>query len=211
LQLSEDQRQHLAGISATAAVTQEVEFVLRPLHEIGDNFTVQHGDRVGAIAAAIGMAMRLDEVSLLLLGRGGKVHDIGKLHPDVQAIIHTPGMLNDEEQAVIATHPERGVRLAATAGLGKDTQYIIGMHHTYQQRAYGEVVDLSGYTPRAQARIRTCSHIVAVADVYDAVRSRRPYKDEQSVERSLAVVYGLASETRLAADALARLVAPKAA
>jgi HD-GYP domain-containing protein (c-di-GMP phosphodiesterase class II) len=101
------------------------------------------------------------------LGIGLLVHDVGKLAvpPDV---LNKPARLTDEEMDVMRTHPEAGVELLRAADLSPLTLSVIRDHH--------ERPDGSGYPNRLQGRaIHEFARFAAVADVYDAVTSRRVY------------------------------------
>lgn len=111
---------------------------------------------------------RLEE-RLTLLGTGLLLHDIGKLVVPAD-VLNKPGALNDEEWALMRSHPDAGVALLPTAGVSPLVHAVLAGHH--------ERCDGSGY-PRGLRgeQIHQHARIAAVADVYDAITSARPYRD----------------------------------
>ena len=117
-----------------------------------------------------------------------KLHDLGKLAmPD--AVLLKPGRLTDEEFAVIRTHPIHGYKMlkSAVEKMGEDS-----MLHMALDIAYGhhEKWDGSGYPQGLQgADIPLCARISAIADVFDALTSVRPYKRAFTPDEALAIMY----------------------
>jgi HD-GYP domain-containing protein (c-di-GMP phosphodiesterase class II) len=102
------------------------------------------------------------------LGLGLLVHDVGKLAVPPE-ILNKPGRLTDEEMRVMREHPDAGVELLRGADLSPLTLSVVRDHH--------ERPDGSGYgSGKAGAEIHEFPRIAAVADVYDAITSERPYK-----------------------------------
>ncbi len=115
------------------------------------------------------------------------LHDIGKIAiPD--RILQKEGKLTDEEFAIMKTHPVEGAKILENTikGLESDAYYQIAhdmvlYHH--------EKYDGSGYpTGISGENIPLTARIMAVADVYDALRSKRHYKDGFSKEKSMAIM-----------------------
>ncbi len=101
------------------------------------------------------------------LGVGLLVHDVGKLAVPPE-ILNKPGRLTDEEMDVMRTHPEAGVELLRAADLSPLTLSVIRDHH--------ERPDGSGYPSGLKGNaIHEFARFAAVADVYDAVTSKRVY------------------------------------
>jgi len=105
---------------------------------------------------------------LSLLGLGLLLHDIGKMAVPAE-VLNKPGALDDDEWELMRAHPRAGVELLRSASLSPLVTTVVRDHH--------ERVDGSGY-PRGISGldIHQFSRIAAVADVYDAVTSERPYK-----------------------------------
>ncbi len=166
-----------------------------------DEYTERHTRRVALRAVQVGDELGLSRGRLRTLAIGGLVHDIGKLSiPD--AILKKPGPLDDEEYATVKEHAERGYRLlnelgGFSAGVGD----LVRDHH--------ERLDGRGY-PRGLHRdeLSLDTRILAVCDVYDALISKRVYRDAWSEEEAIAY---LRAEAGTAFDvecveALARVV-----
>ncbi len=115
------------------------------------------------------------------------LHDIGKIAiPD--RILQKKGKLTDEEFAIMKTHPEEGAKILDTTlkGLESDAYYQIAhdmaLYHHEHYDGTGYPAGISGCSIPLSARI------MAVADVYDALRSRRHYKDGFSKEKSMDII-----------------------
>ena len=156
-----------------------------------DTSTEEHTRRVATLAVEIGEQMSLSRTRLRSLAIGGLLHDIGKLSiPD--AILQKPGPLDDEEFAVIKTHPERGRELLEELG-GFDesvTRLVLDHHERLHGRGYPR-----GLHPDD---LDLATRILAVCDVYDALVSPRVYRDAWPVEKALA---HLQSEAETSFDA----------
>jgi len=148
-----------------------------------DASTEEHTRRVAPLAVEIGEQMSLSRTRLRSLAIGGLLHDIGKLSiPD--AILQKPGALDDDEFAVIKTHPERGRELLEElGGFDESVTRLVLDHH--------ERLDGRGYPRGLHADdLDLATRILAVCDVYDALVSPRVYRDAWSVEKALAHLQG---------------------
>ena len=143
-------------------------------------FTGGHAERVAALADRIGQLLGLGASRRRLLRRAALLHDLGKLALN-SAILDHPGRLDATQWAAVRQHPDIAAELLARFDVTGDLPSIVGAHH--------EHVDGSGY-PRgiAGARIRLESRIIAAADVFDALTSRRAHRDAMPVGRALAVM-----------------------
>jgi len=135
--------------------------------EIWDPGTVQHSFRVNRIAMEIANAMELPRTDKLILNLGTLLHDIGKLTIG-DTVLAKPGLLTEEEYAVMKNHPQAGFDLIKDdPGLRKAADVII-MHH--------ERFDGTGYPLQlAGKQIPLLARICAVADAMDAMMTDRPY------------------------------------
>jgi HD-GYP domain-containing protein (c-di-GMP phosphodiesterase class II) len=133
-----------------------------------DEYTFYHSANVAVIALALGSCVSEDHRFLSSLGAGALLHDIGKLTID-PTLLNKPGPLTPEEWAQVRQHPISGAEMIAQLpGLDKSAIVTILEHHMRW--------DGSGYPSRAPRRPQhLCSRIVAVADAYDAMTSRRSY------------------------------------
>lgn len=148
--------------------------------EARDGYTIGHGERVGALSVLIGRELGLSEVRLRALAQGALLHDVGKIGvPD--AILHKPGPLDDDEFAIIQEHPIRGDEILSS-NTGSTIERAVVRHHH-------EKFDGSGYPDRLVGEaIPFEARIAAVADVYDALRSARSYREAWTRDRAVAQI-----------------------
>jgi len=131
-------------------------------------WTAGHSERVTQMALDLGQALQLSADDMAVLQRGGLLHDIGKLAIS-SAILDKPGKPTDEERAEIEKHPATGVRILEPIAAFAPILPIVGQHH--------ERFDGTGYPARlAGTQIDRLARVLAIADVYDALRSDRPYR-----------------------------------
>ena len=117
----------------------------------------------------IGEKLGLSEEDLKALKIGGLFHDIGKIGvPD--SILLKPGKLTDDEYSEIKNHPSIGAHILSTANIFSNLIPIVKHHH--------ERYDGFGYPSKLKGEeIPYLARITAVADTYDAMTSRRPYRN----------------------------------
>jgi len=166
-----------------------------------DSYTERHTRRVALRAVQVGDELGLSRGRLRTLAIGGLVHDIGKLAiPD--DILKKPGPLDDDEYETVKEHPERGYRLLTElGGFSEGVRDLVRDHH--------ERLDGQGY-PRGltAGQLTLDARILAVCDVYDALISKRVYRDAWSEENAihhLRTEAGTAFDERCV-EALARVV-----
>lgn len=138
--------------------------------EAKDSYTRGHSERVTAYAITLGRVLGLNEHSLDTLRLAGLMHDIGKISVP-ESVLNKPGKLNEEEWQIMRRHPEVGASIIKNIR-GQDIGLIarIVLHHH-------ERVDGTGYPAGlASEDIPLMARILAVADAYDAMTSRRPYR-----------------------------------
>ena len=143
--------------------------ILRQTVEAKDPYTRGHSDRVSEYSVLIGKKLNLDDNSLHLLKIGGLFHDIGKIGiPD--SILLKESKLDDEEYSQIKNHPMIGVHMLGEADLFKDILPIVKHHH--------ERFDGFGYPRKLSGEnIPYLARIAAVADSFDAMTSKRSYRN----------------------------------
>ncbi len=166
--------------------TEELEQAqLELLHRLSraadfrDDDTMQHTERVGRTSAALARELGLSEETAALIRLAAPLHDLGKIAvPD--SILLKGGRLNDEEFEVVKRHTEIGARLLSGSAhpLLQMAEEIARTHH--------EQWDGSGYLQGLHAGdIPLVSRIVAVADVFDALRHARVYKKSWPLSEAL--------------------------
>lgn len=142
---------------------------LRFTVEAKDSYTRGHSDRVSEYSVLIGEKVGLSEDQLELLRIGGLFHDIGKIGiPD--SILLKPDKLTDEEYSEIKNHPSIGAHILGSADIFKDIIPIVKYHH--------EKYDGRGYPAGLKGEeIPYMARIAAIADTFDAMTSRRSYRN----------------------------------
>ena len=143
--------------------------ILRQTVEAKDPYTRGHSDRVSAYSVLIGKKLNLDDNSLHILKIGGLFHDIGKIGiPD--SILLKESKLDDEEYSQIKNHPMIGVHMLGESDIFKDILPIVKHHH--------ERFDGFGYPGKLSGEnIPYIARIAAVADSFDAMTSKRSYRN----------------------------------
>ncbi|ABM04703.1 metal dependent phosphohydrolase [Psychromonas ingrahamii 37] len=145
-----------------------------------DSDTGAHNYRVAWIAAKLGEEVGLSGGKMQSLIAGSFLHDVGKIGiPD--AILLKPGKLSESEFAVIRTHVQQGEEIVMGMGWLDGANEVVSAHH--------EKWDGSGY-PRAlkHEEIPLSARIFAIADVFDALSSKRPYKEPMPYEKVMDIL-----------------------
>lgn len=142
---------------------------LRYTVEAKDTYTRGHSDRVSEYSVLLGKKVNLSDNDLRLLQIGGLFHDIGKIGvPD--SILLKESKLTDDEYSEIKNHPSIGAHILSTATIFKDMIPIVKHHH--------ERYDGHGYPSQLQGdAIPYLARITAIADSFDAMTSKRTYRD----------------------------------
>ena len=149
-----------------------------------DEYTYTHSINVSILAVLLGKHLGLDKPTLLKLGLAGMYHDVGKAKIP-EGILNKPGKLTPGEFQTMKTHPLEGYNLMkGQEDLDPEILRAVVEHH--------ERHDGSGY-PRGlrDEGIGRFSRIIAVVDVYDALTSRRVYKDAMAPAKALGMMYQL--------------------
>lgn len=142
---------------------------LRYTVEAKDTYTRGHSDRVSEFSVLIGNHLNLPDADIDTLRIGGLFHDIGKIGvPD--SILQKEAKLTDDEYSQIKQHPNIGIHILSHAKIFQNILPIVEHHH--------EKYDGSGYPGRlAGKNIPYLARITAIADSFDAMNSRRSYRD----------------------------------
>lgn len=145
-----------------------------------DSDTDAHNYRVSLYAVALAEAVVLPRREIPHLVAGAFLHDVGKIGiPD--RILLKPGKLTDEEFAVMKTHSLLGLDIVAGNAWMEQASCVIRHHH--------ERFDGAGYPDGLAGRaIPAIARVFAVADVFDALASERPYKKALPPEDALAMI-----------------------
>ncbi|MEP6693834.1 MAG: GAF domain-containing protein [Chloroflexota bacterium] len=158
---------YLASVKALAAAV-----------DARDPYTRSHSARVAALARTIADELRMTADQLRRVQLGALLHDIGKIGvPD--AILNKPGPLTADEWVIMRTHPAVGGSILAAVEPLRDLVPIVTAHHErydgagYPEKLAGDSVPLEAY-------------VVAAADAFEVIVSRRAYKQAQSIEFACA-------------------------
>ena len=164
-----------------------------------DRETEGHSTRVSRLACLLAEEVGLNGAQLKSLERGALLHDIGKIGIS-DTILHKPGKLTDEEWKIMRVHPDIGARIVEGIPFLQDTMSVIRYHHERWDGS-GYPVGLKGKDIPIQARI------FAVVDVFDALTSKRSYREKSSPDHALEYLREQANILfdREIVEALARL------
>jgi putative nucleotidyltransferase with HDIG domain len=137
--------------------------------EAKDPYTRGHSTRVAALSRDLALRMGLHHEAAEIISQAALLHDLGKIGVP-EGILRKPGPLSGEEWEIMRRHPLTGAQIVAPLEFFDEGAIIVRHHH--------ERLDGSGYPDGlAGDGIPLGARIVAVADVYDALTSARPYRD----------------------------------
>jgi putative two-component system response regulator len=148
--------------------------------EARDPCTQGHCQRLAAYATALGRSLGLDEEDLSALQRGGFLHDIGKIGvPD--AVLLKEGRLSANESQVMRAHPIIGDGLCTGMRSLQRVRPIVRSHH--------ERLDGTGYPDGLKnTQVPLLAQIVSIVDVFDALTTKRPYRQAMPHDQALDVL-----------------------
>lgn len=171
--ISDLERAGRERVEALESVAQAMGAVI----ETRDPYTAGHQQRVGELAARLGQALRLDEESIEGLRIGGYLHDVGKVAIPSE-VLNRPGALTPDERSLVQTHTTHGFDILRDVPFPWPVREMAIQHH--------ERLDGSGY-PNGLRGDEICleARIIAVADVFDAITSARPYREGRTVHFAL--------------------------
>jgi HD-GYP domain-containing protein (c-di-GMP phosphodiesterase class II) len=146
-----------------------------------DEYTYVHATNVALLTMSLAEYLGFSGKPLENIGIAALLHDVGKMViPD--EILNKAGALDTDERSVMETHPLRGVQYLATQNDIPSLAMIAVMEHhlKYDGSGYPHIRD--GWRPNI------VSQMVSVADVFDALRSKRPYRDPVSQDKILDIL-----------------------
>ncbi len=158
--------------------------------EMRDLETGNHTDRVTQMAVQMARALGLSDPEIRAIRWGAYLHDVGKFAIS-DSVLRKPGKLDTGERMVMQEHPQNGYDLIKDIPfLPLTTKHVVLYHH--------ERWDGTGYPTRlAGEDIPLAARIFAVCDVFDALQSKRTYKEAFTLERALAELYASAHSGHL--------------
>jgi putative nucleotidyltransferase with HDIG domain len=146
-----------------------------------DNYTFTHMVNVAALAMAQARSLNLDGALLREFGFAALMHDIGKVNTPLE-ILNKPGKLTKEEFDVMKRHVVDGAHILRRTPEMPALAPIVAFEHHLKQ-------DLSGYPENIGSRkLNLCTMIVSIADVFDALRSNRPYREGLATARIRSIM-----------------------
>ena len=141
-----------------------------------DDYTFTHMVNVAALAMALARSLNLDGPMLREFGFAALMHDIGKVNTPVD-VLNKPGKFTAEEFKVMQRHVVDGAHILRRTPERPALAPIVAFEHHLKQ-------DLSGYPENIGHRqLNLCTTIVSIADVFDALRSNRPYREGLATAR----------------------------
>ena len=178
--LSESRRQAKQIEAAYEQLQETYDLTLSALMsalDARDRETEGHSNRVSRLACMIGETVGLNGQQLKALERGSLLHDIGKIGIS-DTILHKPGKLTEDEWKIMKVHPDIGARIIKRIPFLQECMPVVQYHH--------ERWDGSGYPFGLKTQdIPLQARIFAVADVFDALTSKRSYRKKSSPEEAV--------------------------
>lgn len=171
-------------VRALAITIRREQGCLLPLLDIRtfDEYTTSHCCNVAMLSMGISDQLGLSDADTRGIGTAALLHDIGKtrLRKD---LLTKPGKLTPEERIEMQAHPVEGARILTARGLGNGLAATVAYEHHIWFNGMG------GYPVlRYPRETHFASRIVHVADIYDAISSKRPYHDPFPREQALALI-----------------------
>ena len=177
--------ENAATIARMAAMYHETIEMLSQAGDRRDTFSSGHSNQVRIYAGELARALRLSDREVYRIEDGALLHDIGKICVP-QALLLKPRPLSHKEFEIVVAHPIYGAKLFSNAPHLQDLVPMVRNHH--------ENYDGTGYPDQLQGEdIPIGARIVALADVFDALISHRPYRaatDHEAARQMIALKAG---------------------
>lgn len=172
------------SLSLAMSAGQAMVLPLLQLKEF-DQYTTTHAINVSLLTMAVAESLGMGDASVRAFGLAGLLHDLGKIRIPKE-ILNKPGKLTSLERAVVETHPVEGARMILEGEEPLDLAAVVAYEHHL-------CMDGRGY-PRLHypREAHHASRMVHVCDVYDALRTRRPYRDAWTSAQALDYIRGRA-------------------
>jgi putative nucleotidyltransferase with HDIG domain len=155
--------------------------ILLPLLQLKefDQYTTTHSLNVAVLTMAVAESLGCGKKEVREFGVAGLLHDIGKVQIPID-VLTKPGKLSDEERCIINRHPVDGARMIMRSDEELELAAVVAYEHHI-------MLDGGGYPAMHYGRACAIgSRLVHVCDVFDALRTRRPYREAWELERTLS-------------------------
>lgn len=159
---------------------QEMIVPLLQLKEF-DEYTTTHSLNVSVLTMALAESLELSSDDVRTFGIAGLLHDLGKVNIPAD-ILNKPGKLTDDERRIIQNHPTDGAKLIIESGRRLDLAAAVAHEHHIMINGHGYP---KCHYPRD---CHKASKLIHVCDVYDALRTRRPYRDAWEPDRIITYI-----------------------
>ena len=172
-----------AVVRSLSVAMHEEGGVVLPLLQLRefDEYTTTHSLNVSVLAMALAEFLGLGTKDVRAYGVAGLLHDLGKVRIPKE-ILTKPGKLSDEEWAVMRRHPVDGARMILEGDRNLELAAAVAYEHHV-------MLDGGGYPGMHYCReCHQASRLVHICDVYDALRTNRPYRDAWEPERTLEYI-----------------------
>ena len=165
------------SLSVAMHAEQAMVLPLLQLKEF-DQYTTTHSMNVAVLAMALGDFLELGAAAVRSLGFAALLHDLGKVCIPTE-ILNKPGPLDDAERLIVERHPGVGAKILLERPDVIEIAAVVAYEHHV-------MIDGGGYPHLPDARgAQYASRLVHVCDVYDALRTRRPYREAWTSEQAL--------------------------
>ena len=179
-----DARQARLTLSSIADVLEKNIAAMVWLTRIkrADKYTAQHCVNVAILSMGLAQALEWQREQVELAGLAGMLHDLGKVKLN-KTILNKPGRLSDEEYAYVKQHSRLGYHLlCGDSDVHPTVSQAVLEHH--------ERPDGSGYpNGRDRSSLQPLSTMISVVDAYDAITSKRPYRQARSHHEALGILW----------------------
>jgi putative nucleotidyltransferase with HDIG domain len=143
-----------------------------------DQYTTTHSLNVSVLTMGLAEWLGMGPKDVRAFGVAGLLHDLGKVRVP-KDVLNKPGKLSDEEWALMRRHPVDGAKIIYESDRDLDLAAAVAYEHHI-------MIDGNGYPRRHFERgVHSASKLVHVCDVYDALRTVRPYRESWEAERTL--------------------------
>lgn len=176
-----------AIVHGLAVTIHREQHLVLPLLELKtfDQYTTTHSCNVAMLSIGLSEELALDGTKVRAIGTSALLHDIGKVRVPSEVLVK-PGKLTEEEFAFMRSHPMEGAKILSQRGSGNALASTVAYEHHIWFNGRG------GYPSVSFKRdAHYASRIVHVCDVYDALCSRRPYRDAWSQANALDLLRSL--------------------